>query len=124
MLRKKHGKTSQRRKYLEESSAPKRRKLDHNEGYKEQRGTSGDNDGRKMEKRSLEETAKEDMPSKRRKTQTVMERYLVGKLNETHVDGVASVSDKTCAADDDGGTSEYCNKLPGGADWTLPRQSL
>ena len=42
MLRKKHGKANQRRKYMEESSAPKRRKLDTIEGYKEQRGRSGD----------------------------------------------------------------------------------
>ena len=78
----------ERRKYFDKSSAPKMRKLGDNEGYKEQRGTSGDSDGKKMEKRSLEdkeETAKEDMP-KRRKTQTVMERYLVGMMDECHVD--------------------------------------
>ena len=59
MVRKKHGKTSQRRKYMEESSAPKRRKLDISEGYKEQRGKSGDNDGRRMEKRMPRKTGQE-----------------------------------------------------------------
>ena len=41
MLRKKHGKKSQRRKYCEDISAPKRRKLGDEE-YKELRRTTGD----------------------------------------------------------------------------------
>jgi hypothetical protein len=40
MLRKQHGKKAQRRKYQEESSAPKRRKLDQGE-YREERKTTG-----------------------------------------------------------------------------------
>ena len=57
MLRKRHGKKNLRRKYCEESSAPKRRKIGEEE-YKELRRTSGDGEGEKtntQEKRSLED---------------------------------------------------------------------
>ena len=80
MLRKKHGKKGQRRKYCEESSAPKRRKLGDVE-YKELRRNTGDGERdmtNTQEKRSLEDQVETTMTdnTKKRKTQTVMDKYL------------------------------------------------
>ena len=109
MLRKKHGKKSQRRKYSEESSAPKRRKIGDDE-YKELRRTSRDGEGGRksnQEKRSLEDPVVATLTEKvkKRKTQTVMEKYMrtieehvdvvdVEICAETEVDGQKSVSEK------------------------------
>ena len=125
MLRKKHGKKNQRRKYCDESSAPKRRKLGEEE-YKELRRTSGDGEGEMTntrEKRSLEDPIESSKTvtgnAKKRKTQTVMEKYLksmdVVVVEKCAVDGVTSESDVKHFANVGGGemilSVQMCNNV-------------
>jgi hypothetical protein len=81
-MRKDRGKMNQRRHYADESSAPKRRKTGA-DSYKSSRNATGDKDKNPTENRKEDEEPlmrKEDgeksPEKKKRKTQTIMDRYL------------------------------------------------
>ena len=87
MLRKQQGKKAQRRKYEDESSAPKRRKTDEGE-FKYIRNISRVDD-QKMEgdKRKSDEKLDQPIERKCRKTQTIMERYLISGESTERTNG-------------------------------------
>ena len=95
MLRKQQGKNNQTRNFQDESSVPKQRRTD-NDSYKELRNTSVDGEGDKTDmsgkRKGVSPPDMSDMTpkNKKKKTQTIMERFL--KNDWEKVDGPVVVS--------------------------------
>ena len=76
MMRKQMGKKNQRRGYEEESSAPKRRRVGES-SFRRMRNATGDIETECGGKRKPDETENVYQKQKERKTQTLMENYMI-----------------------------------------------